>query len=122
MKRMHCNPLAFHAAKNIFIFALCTIISVGCVAGTPSVTPSPTSTVTSTLLPTVQAQAPSLDDPGQPLAEIVADKIGVDLGGIGERALEFVDVAKTLRRWENVGADVCTEGDDACRCAGNGRN
>jgi hypothetical protein len=47
--------------------------------------------------------------------ETIAPKLGVDLGGVGDRALEFVDVAKTLRRWETLGTDQCADDDDACR-------
>jgi len=76
--------------------------------------------VTLTPTPIPPTATPALPTP-IPLAsrspEEVMARLGADLGGVGDRALEFVDVAKTLRRWETLDADTCPEGDDVCRYA-----
>jgi hypothetical protein len=81
-------------------------------------TPSPTSTEEPTALPLpTPAVMPALPDP------VPVEKMGVDLGGINDRGLEFVDLAKTLRRWEHIDNSNCSETDDLCLYApmdGNG--
>jgi len=75
-------------------------------------TPSPIFTDTPTALPlSTPAVMPALPFP------IPAEKMGVDLGGINDRGLEFVDLAKTLRRWEHIDNANCSETDDLCRYA-----
>jgi len=49
--------------------------------------------------------------------EFVAERLGVDVGGVGDRGLEFTDVALTLRRWEILEADACPENSETCRYA-----
>lgn len=78
----------------------------------PTATPAPTRAPTATAAPPTPRPTPLAVGPDE-----IAPKLGVDLGGVGDRALEFVDVAKTLRRWETLDADTCGEGNDACRYA-----
>jgi hypothetical protein len=84
----------------------------------PSSTPIPVVKVsptapesTSTLPPPMPAIMPALPEP------IPAEKIGADLGGINDRGLEFIDLGKTLRRWEHIDNANCSETDDLCRYA-----
>jgi hypothetical protein len=88
----------------------------------PAAQPAVTSAATATPRPTQDHDTPEATlaatptvgpvDPG-----VVGEKLGVDLGGVGDRGLEFVDVALTLRRWETLDADACPTEDAACRYA-----
>ena len=53
---------------------------------------------TTILTPTVQMTGSPPQVIQEALPNNVADKLGVDLDGVGKRALEFVDATKTLRR------------------------
>jgi hypothetical protein len=48
---------------------------------------------------------------------IPSELLGVDLGGVNERGLEFVDLAKTLRPWQTLDADNCPEINETCGLA-----
>ena len=52
-----------------------------------------------------------------PPPPISAELLGVDMGSVNDRGLEFVDLAKTLRTWQKLTADSCPENDEACRLA-----
>ena len=99
------------------ILVLVLVIMVGCAEATQPVVPSSTSEVIPKFTPTVRISDSPPDVIRESSPDYIADKLGVELGSVGERALEFVDVAKTLRRWENIDADTCPDGDDACRYA-----
>lgn len=82
-----------------------------------AVTPRPTQTQDDTPEATPAAMPAITSTVGPVDPEVVGDKLGVDLGGVGDRGLEFVDVALTLRQWESLNASACPESDDACRYA-----
>jgi len=107
-----------HSVSRMALVVVAVAGLVGCGRVTPTGTPtSPAPALTATVPPTA---TPGVT-PTATLAPVVyptyADKIGVDLGGVNERGMEFVDLGKTLRPWENVNADSCPEGDEACRRA-----
>jgi hypothetical protein len=68
-------------------------------------TPTPTATLTPLPTPT----------PIPTVLSEYADQIGVSLGFVGERSLEFTDLALTMRQWETIDAeDVCETDDLEC--------
>jgi hypothetical protein len=72
-------------------------------------TPSPTPTEELVTLPVpTPAAMPTLPNP------VPSEMMGVDLGGINDRGLEFIDLGKTLRRWEHIDNANCSESDALC--------
>ncbi|MBN1580009.1 MAG: hypothetical protein JXA89_04850 [Anaerolineae bacterium] len=110
----------FYPGARLFLIVGLFVSLSGCRQPSPTPAPQPTDTPlpTAATPPTAAAILPTpIPIPRPVTSGQIAPKIGVDLGGVGDRALEFVDVARTLRRWERIEADSCGEDDDACRYA-----
>jgi hypothetical protein len=109
------QPTATEVTTTISPEASATLVPSG--TPIPVFKASPTALESSSTppLPT-PAVMPVLPEP------IAVEKMGVDLGGINDRGLEFIDLGKTLRRWEHIDNANCSETDDLCRYAPTDEN